>query len=341
MAISSKADKREQDCGCRPEECTESTLASQKTINTLRLKYCDEVYAAAGTVIKWEKTYSGETKLFNLRKCMFVWTEGNYQRYRNTEICLGTELMQSTEIIKDNVKNYIEWGTKLSTNLKDIFKKVKEAKGKLGDLVDAACKLNSSKDNTCYQAEWTVITGRSPAKCGEEPTGELPPNYPNKCKDIDKTICDIICMPKALNLDINSIFKSSSEIIGIQIFSNISTLDPLQKSFAEKSKAFDTHLQDVMKLREADMKELQKQLIISVQNTTKAAGSLYTWRSNFESLYDTTKYFCCPKCGCVSINENNCEPRLHDCECKICEICTEVKDTFCTNGCGDQQSQAD
>jgi hypothetical protein len=337
-----KAREREKDCGCKQEECPEDvSRQTQKTINTERLKYCNELYVAAGDVVKWEKTYEGEYNLYNRKKCMFVLTEGNYQRYRNTEICLGTELIQTTELIKENVKSYVDWGGKLNSSLKDIFKKVKEAKGKMGELLTAACSIENDKNNSCHDSEWTALLGRPKANCGKEPTGDLPKDYPDKCKDIDQTICDLICMPKSLNKDINSIFKSSSEIIGIQVFSNIGTLDPIQEDLSKKAKAFDTHLQDVVKSRETDMKDLQKALVKSVQETTKAAGSLYTSRSTFEALGDTTKYFCCPMCGCVTENTKCEDGRLEECECKVCKICKDVQQTFCDDGCGTPQSQAD
>jgi hypothetical protein len=343
ITSSAKKEKREKGCGCKPEECVESTYNTQKTINTERVKYCETSYSAAGDVKKWEKTYDGESNLLNRRKCMFMWTEGNFQRYRNTEITLGTELIQTTDLIKENVKSYIDWGSKLSTALKDIFKAVKDAKAKLGDLRQAACKLEGTKTDSCYQGEWTVLTGRTPSKCGEEskPPPDPPKDYPDKCAGINDKICDLICLPKALDKDINSIFKSSSEIIGIQVFSNIATLEPLQKAFADKSKAFDTHLQEVVKARESDMKKIQEALIKSVQERTKAASILYTSRSTFESLYDTTQYICCPKCDCVPENVKVCEPRLHDCECRICTICGQVKQTFCTGDDKKDQQQAD
>lgn len=338
-----KSREREKDCGCKSEECPEDAgKQTQKTINTERLKYCNDLYVAAGDVVKWEKTYDGERNLYNRKKCMFVLTEGNYQRYRNTEICLGTELIQTTELVKENVKSYIDWGGKLNGALKDIFKKVKEAKGKMGELLEAASKIDQAKDNACYESEWTILVGRTKPGCDKQaPPAKLPDNYPAKCKDIEQTICDLVCIPKALNQDINSIFKSSSEIVGIQVFSNIGTLDPIQDSFAKKAKAFDTHLQDVMKLREADIKELQKSLIKAVQDTTKAAGTLYTTRSTFEALGDTTKFLCCPICGCVTEGSKCDDARLKECECKICKICGDVKKTFCNDGCGTETAQAD
>ena len=341
---SSKTEQREKHCGCHPDECVETDYNTQKSINTERASYCSQVYEAAGEVNKWEASWTGEGNLFNRRKCMFVLTEENFQRYRNTEMTLGTEMLQSTTLIKDNVKNYIAWGSTLSGNLKDIFKKVKDAKAKLNDLVEAACKLDNSKTNTCYQAEWTILTGKTPAKCGEQGQGGEPPKgYPDKCKDIDKTICEMLCMPKALNKDINHLFKASSDIIGIQIFSNIGTLDALQAEFEKRSKVFDAQLQDVVKAREGDLKELQKSLVKSVQETTKAASALNTAKSSFEALYYSARYFCCPHCGCLpkESDRDNCEERLKNCECCICDICGHVKETFCPCDCDDEPTQAD
>lgn len=341
MAISSyKAEQRERHCGCQPDECVETSYNTQKAINKERIKYCDAVYVAAGEVNKWEKSYAGETNIYKRRKCMFRWTEKNFQRYRNTEITLGTELMQTTEIIRGNVAEYTKWGTDLSASLKNIFKAVKDSKAKIGELRKAADDLHHSKTDTVYDTEWTILTGKSPSKCGE-PGNEPPNDYPEKCRDIDKTVSELICMPSALDKDINSIFKSSSEIIGIQVFSNLSRVDTLQKNLAEKAKAFDGYLQEVIKARDGDMKKMQEALVKSVQETTKAAGSLYTARSSFEGIFDSTRYFCCPKCGCVSTVDDNCKPRLADCECEICKICGQVKNTFCNEGNGHQDSVAD
>lgn len=346
---SSKSERREKDCGCKPEECVESTRNTQLAINTERKKYCDAVYAAAGDVIKWEKTYNGEKSLYEKKKCMFVHTEDNYRRFRNTQICLGTELVQSTDLIKENVKNYIDWGGRLATALKDIFKSVKEAKVKMDELKTAATKLDGTKNDNCMKSEWIALLGKDPVPCqpctpGETTgtTGNYPDKYPEKCKNIDDTICEMVCMTCVLYQDVNSLFGAASDVIGIQIFSNIVTLDPLQKTLNEKAKSFDGLLLEVTKARESDLKKAQEALVKSVQETTKAASSLYTSRSVFEALSDTTKYFCCPKCGCVTGSENPCEQHLAECRECICRICGYVQETFCTDeGCGPTGNTAD
>ncbi len=326
MAItSSKPDIRQHDNDYN--DCVENDTATQRSINVERWKYCDNLYGAAGEVSKWEKSNEGQLNRYEHKKCMFRWTEDNYQRYRNTEIRVGTELLQSTDLIRENVTSYIKWGTDLSTGLKNIFKAVKDAKTKMNDLREAACKLENCKNDSCNCTQLMVLTGKVPENC----KGESRPTQkerPKECDNVDDLLCDLICMPKALGFDIDSIFKSSSEVIGIQVFSNISTLDMLQKTLSDRSKAFEGHLQITMKTRETDLKKAQDDLIKCVQEATKATVGLYNKRSDFEGILKTVEYLCCPNCGCVQ-KENICDPRLHDCECEICDICDDVKKTFC------------
>lgn len=343
----SNNEQREKDCGCHPHECVETTYKTQLTVNTERKKYCESVYELAGEVHKWEKSYDGEKSLFNRKKCMLIWTQDNHQRYRNTEITYGTELVQTTEMIKASVKNYNDWSIKLSSLLKDIFKGVKDAKSKLGDLRQAACALEQKKTDACYKTEWTALLNKSPEPCPcekennnssqhqqqqyQSQSTDTGKKYPDKCKHIDDTICDMMCMTSALDKDINYIFKSSSEIVGIQIFSNIATLDPLQDALGKKAKEFDDFLKAAIKSREGDMKTIQESFVKSVQATAIAAGSLYGSRSSFEAMKYTTRYFCCPKCKCVSKTQDDCEPHLKDCQEDICNICGHVQKTFCNS----------
>jgi hypothetical protein len=93
-----------------------------------------------------------------------------------------------------------------------------------------------------------------------------------------------------------------------------------------------------MKLRKTDVDKLQEELVNSVKTITKAAIDRNTQRATFEGYYDTTEFLCCPPCPCVPTEggENNekdcreeCDPRLKDCEKQICDICNDVKTTFC------------
>jgi len=84
-----------------------------------------------------------------------------------------------------------------------------------------------------------------------------------------------------------------------------------------------------MKARESEMKKLQDDLVKSALEATKSASGLYNKRSDFEGLMCTTKFICCPNCDCV-VEQVDCDkPRLDKCKQCICDICDEVKGTFC------------
>lgn len=332
--IASKTERRERKCGCHgTDPCVEPPQETQiKIINPERTKYCEALSSAAGDVHKWQTSKSGEKTLYERKKCNFLRIEENHRRYRNTQICLGTELVQTTEIIKDNVKQYVEWGNKLSGLLKDVFKGVKEAKVKMKELSDAAQTIDHSKKDNCFDAAWDALNCRTKEKCNPDETAKEQSGLPDKCNYVCQHITDIVCMSNGLFIDINSIFKSSSEVIGIQVFSNIGTLDPIQKSLAEKAKAFDGYLLEVSKARESDLKKAQETLVKSVQETTNAYGALYAARSTFEGLKDTTEYLCCPPCECTPKPADTMEcgkGRLSESECCICKICGKVQATFC------------
>jgi len=82
---------------------------------------------------------------------------------------------------------------------------------------------------------------------------------------------------------------------------------------------------------------VQEELVKSVQEITKAAMDRNNARSNFEAYYDAADFLCCPSCGCLGGDDKRrygngndlCEPRLKPCQDEICEICDEVKETFC------------
>ena len=315
--------------------CEENDTATQKSINVARKVYCDDLYSTAGDVSKYETNYTGQTTLYERKKCMFVWTEDNYRRYRNTEICVGTELLQSNDIIKENVGNYIKWGNDLSTSLKNIFKSIKDVKSKIGDLRDAANKLEGCKNDICNCTQMTILTGEVPENCNDK-TKPPQDKRPDECSDASAILDSLICMPKALQFDVDYLFQSSSDIIGIQVFSNLGTLDPLQKTLSDESKAFEKQIQETMKARETDMKKIQDDLVKAVQEATKSAGALYNKRSDFEGLMCTTKFICCPGCDCVN-EEDDCKPRLEKCKETICDICDEVKDSFCSDNGGDDK----
>lgn len=338
MAItSSKTGARQHENN--DNDCVENDSATQQSVNTERREYCNNLYATAGEVSKGEKSSEGQLSLYERKKCMFLWTEDNYQRYRNTGVRVGVELLQSTELVSENISNYINWGTELSTNLKNISKKVKDAKAKMSDLREAACKLENCKDDSCNCSQMIALTGEVPDNCKGESNRKPKNDRPDECENVGELLDDLICMPKALSFDIDSIFKSASEVVGIQVFSNIGTLDPLQKTLSDHSKNFESHIRETAQSRESDLKKAKEKLIECVQEATKATVDLYNKRSDFEGALETLEYLCCPECDCVD-TDCICDPRLHDCECQICDICDDVKTTFCREESEQEQAEA-
>lgn len=319
----------DNDCGCKDQD-----NPTQKSITTERLKVCNLLYESGGNVAKLEKKFEGENDLFDKKKCMMKYTEENYRKYRNLDICAGTELVQTNESVKANVITYNKWNKDLNTVLKNIASSIKNAKAKFKELQEAACKLEVCYNESCNAAQKRAITGKAPEDC----TTEGKP-LPEACKGSDLIFDELICMPKAMLQDIDSIFKSSADVVGIQVFSNIDTLEPLQKSLEDYSKEFKKQLTDVVKIRETDIKNIQVELVKSVQDITKAAMDRNNARSDFEGFYDATEFLCCPSCDCVDKKmnggyqsdqgNNNCIPTLKVCEKEICDICEEVQETFC------------
>jgi hypothetical protein len=335
------------DCGC--DDCKDKDNATQVSITANRKLLCDLLTTEGGTVIKLQTKFDCESALYKDKRCIFLNTEKSYRRYRNFEITTGTELIQTNDSVKANVAQLRDWNKTLSTTLTNLFKQIKDLKGKFGDLKDASCKLDSSYKDKCNIGQKKALTGNSPENCADQ----TPPI--DACKTTGTDIETLICKPKGLAQDIDSIFQASSDIIGIQIFSNIDSLDQLQKDLSTKSVAFEKQISDTMKTRKADLDILQTDLVNSVKTITQVAVSRNAERAIFEGYYDATKFLCCPTCSCVPADEpangntgntpgaapkmqnnpgnkdcpDDCPPRLKDCEQAICDICDQVKTTYC------------
>lgn len=317
----------------------ESELPTQKTINKEKKRYCDKIREVISDTGMWRESYKGCSQMLERKKCLFLWTEENYRRYRNTDITIGTELLQSNEVVKNCIATTIKKGEELSGSLKSIFKLVKDVKVKMNDLREAACKLESCMNDSCNCDQMLLITGEIPEHCQDTERPKKQKKPPKECEGISETLDLLVCMPKALSFDIDSIFKSSSEVIGIQVFSNIHTLEPLQKSFSEQAKSFEKHMAETMKSRESDLKKVREELVKIVENTTLAEIQTYKKRSDYQGLEETINFMCEPSCDCIKTGED-CEKRLDDCEKQICDICKEVHETFCTSGNGENTASS-
>lgn len=324
--------RQPQPTGCDP--CKGPDNQTQKIIINERIKICDRLYEAAGNLSKQEMKYYGEKKIYEEKKCLFKWTEENYQRHRNFDVLVGTELIQTNESIKTNVDAYNTWNKSLSDTLKGIAKQVKDVKAKFSEFQDFACKLDRCLKDKCNNAQVKALTGKSP----DNPDCD-PKDPPPGCEDAQNILDELVCVPGGLLSDIDSLFQASHDVVGIQIFSNIDSLLPLQKTLEQQSKDFGKHITDVVKAREGDLKNQQGELVKAVTDITKVVMDRNYARSEFEGYLDAVDFLCCPACDCVVVptaDDKNkqsdcrdCAPRLKECEKCICKICEEVKKAFC------------
>ncbi|MET0637499.1 MAG: hypothetical protein ABWZ25_15815 [Chitinophagaceae bacterium] len=319
-----------EDCGCKNKE---NDTVTQNFINQERTTYCAELDLAASAVYQAESNFWGIKKIKYRKKCLFIWTEKNYRVVRNVGISIGTSLLQFNESIKETTGNLVKSNKTLADNLKEVLKKLKEAKAKIYELNTAATDLKQCVERDCNCTQWAIITGDW-SGCKDKTRDQ--PTRPSKCENVKEKFEDLFCIPGSITKDIESIYKGAADVVGIQVFSNISSLEEVQKTLYINAKDFDTHLQNTMKKGEGDLKNAQGEYVKQIQEFAKSKATLFNKRSEFEGLFETVSFFCCPDCGCIE--DKKCEERLHKCKKKICEICDEVKDTFC--GCDDDQSQS-
>lgn len=304
------------DCGCNDNK---PVTVTQTIINTERKEYCRQLDAAGGSVLELEEKYSGTKNLKKKKKTLFIWTEKNYQAIRNLDLTKGTALLQFNESIKDATTGFLKDNKTLSDNLKDIVKKMKDVVAKTKELHAAACDLKRCVDDGCNCSQKGILTGEWGDKCkGTNPKPE------NRCKeDCDKVkehLEKLYSIPDTLSGAADTLYKSAADIVGIQVFSNVATLEELQKKLYEAAKKFEKHLADTAKKDQEEVKKAQDDFVKAVQEHAKAEAGLYDKRGDFTGLYNTAAFFCCPDCKCV--DAGNCPDR-------ICEICKEVQTTFC------------
>lgn len=329
-------------CGCG--DCDEKDNPTQKSINAVRDTYCVLLYDTKGAVSKQEAKYDGEKTLAAQKQEIFMRVEENYRRYRDFDICTGSEILTANDALKTNIASLKAWNKTLNTLLTTIAKQVKDLKSKFSDLQDAACALDRAYDDSCNQSQRKALTGTTKDNCGD------PGNLPEACKSTGTDIGKLICVgKKQLPPDADSIFKVASDVVGIQLFSNVDAFDTLQKDLATKAAAFESQVSATMKTRKGEVDKAQDDLVLSIKTRTQAYLDRNWQRALFEGYKHTTKFLCCPDCDKLcpkptsdqnkpQNTQNNsgncnddCPPRLKYYEACICQICKDVQKAFCCN----------
>jgi hypothetical protein len=156
------------------------------------------------------------------------------------------------------------------------------------------------------------------------------------CKDACSILDHLVEIPESFSRDIDSIFNAAPEILGIQSFTNIKTLEKFQLDFEANSKTFNDWVVAKMTAGKAAVDTAQKDLIDATTLLTTAGFALYNSRNAVETADATKDYLCCPECKCLN-DEGECgchdldddTDRLKKCKCEICDICQEVTSIYC------------
>lgn len=310
-------------------DCAERDNATQQKINALKKIYCQKLNDSYNQVQTLKIGYDSNEKIYKSKERRFLSTRKNLNLYVNTEISMGSQLIQSNEKVKAGVANYKIWDDNLAKNLKDIFVAVKDLKTKITDLRDAAFKLENSTHDSCNDTQWDLVIDKGNDNGKDGQPHQKPPIEGEACKDAADARRHLFDMPRALLADVDAIFKSSSEIIGIQKFTNAGSLVALQQTLYSSSIDFDNFLINTATQRKTDLDLCQKELKEALKNRTGSVMDIYAQRCDYAGISKTLGKICCPKCGCVPHHgSNHCDPRLESCAAQICDICGEVKNAF-------------
>lgn len=325
---------------------------TKKTIRAKKDEYCDKLVTLVGTLNAAEENVYGLTTTYEMKKCVFVKTEKNYRITRNLELLTGVELVQASAEISKNVKASITKNDDLVKALKAVCAAAKTAKGKFGELLDAADKLKKCRADSCSTSQLIVLGCKPAGECNEpnekKQEGENGSNVPKACENACCILDHLVTVPESLSRDIDIINNASAEIMGIQTFTSIKTLEKFQADFEANAKAFDEWVVARMGEGKTAVDAAQKELVDATKLLTTATYSLYNARTAVEAVDTTKDYLCCHKCKCLDDDDecgcndlDNDNDRLKACKCEICDICEEVTHVYCDCGKTGEEKCAD
>ena len=310
----------------------------KKTIRTKKDSYCDTLISLVGTLTTAEENVKGLTTTYEFKKCCFVKTEKNYRITRNLELSTGVELIQSSVEIKADVTSLIDKNGKLVAALKAVCAAAKDAKAKFGDLRDAASKLDACRKDSCNSSQMIKLGCKPASDCNDNDKRQdggdtqLPQACENACTILDH----LVSIPAIFCQDIDIIYSSSAEIMGIQTFTSIGSIQKFQTDFEANAKAFDDQVVQKMVAGKTAVDTTQTELVAATKDLTTGLYALYSARDAVKCIDETKDYLCCHKCNCISEDgECGCHTledsndRLKACKCEICDICDEVTGVYC------------
>jgi hypothetical protein len=306
-------------------KCQDADSITKKNIKTAKNAYCPKLQTKLGTLHQCEEVYKGKKTEYEHKKCRFVSTEKNYRIFRNVELTVGVQLTRATAGIETNITTYVGYDTKLSGALTDLLAAVKNAKSKFSDLRDSACKLDACSKDSCNRTQMAILTGEKFEDCNDDknkPDQEHQPGKrPSDCEKASIILHELIHDPASLSKEIDIILNSAADVIGIQTFSNITSLSQqFLPAIKGNAKGFDDFVVDRMTKGSTDLTTAQTNLTQIIKDLTDAEFAEYNARIDLDAIKGVKDFLCHHKCECVCEGEG----RLDKCKCEICDICHEV-----------------
>ncbi|RQO66360.1 hypothetical protein DBR43_29505 [Pedobacter sp. KBW06] len=340
MSIESSGSREPQNGNCNDAE---AETATQKTIHLLKEDYCKRLKGKVAELGESELTYDGTVMIYQKKKCAFVKTEKNYLLVRNLELKVGVELITASDEIKKNVAADILQNDALVLALKAVVKTAKDAKAKFGELREAAGKLDGCRKDSCSAVQMKILGCSEGDDCNDNNKQEESSRRPDPCRNVCQILDDLITIPDSLSQDIDIIFNSAAEIVGIQSFSNIKSLEKFQQDFATNAKAFDDLIQAQMTSGGLSLKKAQEDFVLSTKTATQSGYALYNKRNEVGTLDETKDYLCHHECKCIAGcgcdgEKGEDDNRLKKCKCDICDICKEVTEVYSCENPSDNSS---
>lgn len=338
MSIESSGYREPEKGNCNDAE---AETATQKTIRLLKEDYCTRLKGKVAELGESELTYDGAVLVYQKKKCSLVKTEKNYLLARNLELKVCVELITAAEEIKKNVTADIAQNDALVIALKAVLKTAKDAKTKFGELREAAGKLDGCRKDSCNAGQMKILGCIEGDDCNDNSKQEESPRRPDPCKNVCQIIDELISAPDSLSLDIDIITNSTAEIVGIQSFSNIKSLEIFQQDFSANAKAMDDLLLTQITNGGLSLKKAQDDFILSTKTITQSGYALYNKRNEVGTLDKTKDYLCHHECSCIAgcdEEKGEYDNRLKKCKCDICDICKEVIEVYSCESPTDQSS---
>jgi hypothetical protein len=318
--------------------CEDSDLPTKKTIRASKNNYCLTLKTDLGVLRAAEEQRRGFKIIYEHRKCRFVKTEKNYQRFRNLELGYGVELIRAVTDIETNIKALATDNTTLAGALGDLVKLLKTAKSAFGDLRDSGCKLDACMKDSCNRSQVAVLTGRKIEDCDDKHKHpEQPHKRPHDCEGVIEIIEELIHEPGCFSKEIDVILVAAADVTGIQTFANINALTTtFLPSLKATAQAFDAFVQDRMTNGATALTTAQTNLTQSIKDLTDAEFAVFNARIAVDSIKGLKDFLCHHKCTCICDDpkkeheKGDCgckcggDKRLEKCKCEICEICQEV-----------------